>query len=778
MNMILQSLVGTLLCIHTSNATSNTYNVLNSIEVANHIEKRIEIMIPSVSAPLEEKVKSKTRSFDGVFNFANSRADDTSASPSTKPTMSMKPSLTPSVSQAPSSDPTNNPTISIKPSPSPSLSVTPSITESELPSAQPSSAPSEVPSTKPSISSLPSSSPSEVPSAKPSSAPSGIPSAQPSISSLPSSAPSEVPSAQPSISSLPSSSPSEVPSAKPSSAPSGIPSAQPSISSLPSSAPSEVPSAQPSISSLPSFSPSEVPSEQPSSAPSGIPSAQPSISSLPSSAPSEVPSAQPSISSLPSSIPSEVPSAQPSISSQPSAQHSDIPTSFPSSNPSITSSSLPSKLISSSPSVQPSLIFSAGPTTSPTSKICQDHAETFAVKLSSGVLKNKDCGWVSDNAELRCSLEGASSNCPVTCDDCQVATVNPTTSPTTSPTVSSVTPWFCEDNSESFAVTMSSGQTKNRDCSWASDNRELRCSRDGVSSNCPVTCDSCQCTDYDGKFTTNTDVERDCAWVAANRRRCSFSLEAPFYCPDTCEKCPEANPPSTFPSPQPSVSHHPSETRPSVQFSSTIPLEMTSTSNGMMSENNISLLQDTLNALLLREEETPTFANIQTTVKNQIVRQVSRRLHTGRHLQTESYRHFFDLIVSGEFVPIGMAGTSGSITTEEDAQVYDKLQTYFNDDDHSETLLTALTDTTSSAAVYFRDISSVQYANAAPGSIGTIDDNGGASFWKDNMVYIIISSGSACALLIFVIAMLMYTQSRRLVYLRMPYFIISILTLN
>ena len=608
------------------------------------------------------------------------------------------------------------------------------------------------------------------------------PSLTPSVSQAPSSDPTNnptisiKPSPSPSLSVTPSITESELPSAQPSSAPSGIPSTKPSISSLPSSSPSEVPSAHPSFS------------------PSGIPSAQPSISSQPSSIPSEVPSAQPSISSQPSTqhsdiptsfpssnpsiIPSEVSSAQPSISSQPSAQHTDIPTSFPSSNPSITSSSLPSKLISSSPSVQPSLIFSAGPTTSPTSKICQDHAETFAVKLSSGVLKNKDCGWVSDNAELRCSLEGASSNCPVTCDDCQVATVNPTTSPTTSPTVSSVTPWFCEDNSESFAVTMSSGQTKNRDCSWASDNRELRCSRDGVSSNCPVTCDSCQCTDYDGKFTTNTDVERDCAWVAANRIRCSFSLEAPFYCPDTCEKCPDPNPPSTFPSPQPSVSHHPSETRPSVQFSSTIPLEMTSTSNGMMSENNISLLQDTLNALLLREEETPTFANIQTTVKNQIVRQVSRRLHTGRHLQTESYRHFFDLIVSGEFVPIGMAGSSGSITTEEDAQVYDKLHTYFNDDDNSETLLTALTDTTSSAAVYFRDISSVQYANAAPGSIGTIDDNGGASFWKDNMMYIIISSGSACALLIFVIAMLMYTQSRRLVYLRMPYFIISILTLN
>jgi hypothetical protein len=353
--MFLQSLIGILFYINTSDAIPNTNNVLNSIEVAKHIEKRIEIASSSaVSAPpVNEKVKSKTRAFDGA--------------PSTPP---------------------------------PSMSVMPISTRMDQQSSQPSSIPSEIPS------------------------------------------------------------------------------------------------------------------EQPSSAPS------------------EVFSVQPSISSHPSSASNAVPSAQPSISSQPHGQSSISTSYFPSNNPSITSISILSKLKSPSPSVQPSLIFNTissdliNLTRSPTSKSCIDYAQKFAVEMPSGEWKNKDCGWAAENTEVRCSIEGISNKCPVTCNSCQ------SVAPTTSPTSKSPTSKSCHDYAQKFAVEMPSGDWKNKDCGWAAENTELRCSIEGISSKCPVTCNSCQ----------------------------------------------------------------------AVQFSSTIPLEMTSTSNGMMSESNISLLQDTLNALLFREE--------------------------------------------------------------------------------------------------------------------------------------------------------------------------------
>lgn len=127
---------------------------------------------------------------------------------------------------------------------------------------------------------------------------------------------------------------------------------------------------------------------------------------------------------------------------------------------------------------------------------------------------------------------------------------SPTDSPTASPTFRSLsTPSpsssssSCADSPLRFRTEKPNGAKISRDCSWvANKSTNLRCSWEGVSSICPVTCDSCEpCRDSSSRFRLTYNgkkITRDCTWVGnkATKQRCK-SFGVTESCRETCGVC-------------------------------------------------------------------------------------------------------------------------------------------------------------------------------------------------------------------------------------------------
>lgn len=186
-----------------------------------------------------------------------------------------------------------------------------------------------------------------------------------------------------------------------------------------------------------------------------------------------------------------------------------------------------------------------------------------------------------------------------------------------------------------------------------------------------------------------------------------------------------------------------------------------------MSEQNKKLLQDTLEAWFSTIKSKPEFFNIQTTILNQNLRQLTntqQRALRRQLLESGDYILLFDLFVTGQFKPIGVAGQPGSITTAAEANVEGKLKTLFSNSTNSDALILALTNNTSSAADYFSALSEIAFTNNDPNSIGTPvekGDNGFLSFWDNNRIIIVASAAGGGLILILIVSLFVFGKSRR-----------------
>jgi len=114
-------------------------------------------------------------------------------------------------------------------------------------------------------------------------------------------------------------------------------------------------------------------------------------------------------------------------------------------------------------------LWRSGECTSSSSGTCTDTTLRFKVRKNSGKMISRDCRWVSNNSDNRCSLIGVSATCPNTCESCDV----------------------CEDSTLRFKVIKNDGKKITRDCTWVSNRATGRCGFDGVSEICRVTCGNC-----------------------------------------------------------------------------------------------------------------------------------------------------------------------------------------------------------------------------------------------------------------------------------------------
>ena len=70
----------------------------------------------------------------------------------------------------------------------------------------------------------------------------------------------------------------------------------------------------------------------------------------------------------------------------------------------------------------------------------------------------------------------------------------------------SIPPW-CEDTPNLFDVdTPIQGLLFDRSCEWVSLNTNWRCTLPGVKTNCPATCNYCQCTNNEEKFSIGSGL--------------------------------------------------------------------------------------------------------------------------------------------------------------------------------------------------------------------------------------------------------------------------------
>jgi hypothetical protein len=387
--------------------------------------------------------------------------------------------------------------------------------------------------------------------------------------------------------------------------------------------------------------------------------------------------------------------------------------------------------------------------------LCKDNPRVFSTRVSI----QRDCQWVSENLSVCYRLPLVEDNCPLTCGKCPArpsaapsdkpSTESPSRAPTLSPSVS-----WCQDSTDQLSV---NGNT--RDCSWVAAKKQIRCNFGGISDNCPVTCDSCKCMDNPGTFLGKDFLDKTCQWVSEELSRCNVQPLAEYNCPLTCGKCSE--PPSIVPSKaknteMPSAAPTISPSFSPVEIYENIQLQIGPLVGDMsMNDDNKKILEETLDMILSRQGMEFQYQNIKTSVGNQIVRQLSRRLMEGRYLQQPGdYMNFFDLIVIAQFLPDMIA---------EDANVEIALKTFFENPSLNAEIITALTSNTSSDADYFRNVRTLTYIGKDTNQIGSQNDDKveGISFWNSNRILIIACSVAACVALVFIIAAFMYTRNRR-----------------
>ena len=453
---------------------------------------------------------------------------------------------------------------------------------------------------------------------------------------------------------------------------------------------------------------------------------------------------------------------------------------------------------------------------------CFDNPGLFPLYFETGEVLVEDCAWVSESKTERCAFDGIIDQCPVSCDHCvrndtlaptmsssptavpvpttahpsthfsdspslsPTKTPNPTAQPTTAAQLAA--PSWCRDSSEIFSV---SDETGSFTCAWIAESKDDRCSSDEIRTRCPVACDFCLCTNFEGTFETISG-EKDCAWVESNHARCYFMTQTRSHCPHICGECPYAIPsmsptritfsPTSSPKKSPTKSPKKSPTKsptkaptkaptksptkiptavptasPPVRTSSDIQIEMTSATGELMNEENILLLENTLNELLLKDEDI-LFNNIVCVVQNQEIKETSRKLFKKDRIMlqdTSEYILLVDINVSAEFQPIGEEGTLDAIATEEDAKVEERLEAYFSSEENSDAIITALRDDSTSASDYFSDINNV--ATIAASSTND-DQDSSDSTSGDNTLVISLSTASACVAIIVIVSLFIYKR--------------------
>ncbi len=280
------------------------------------------------------------------------------------------------------------------------------------------------------------------------------------------------------------------------------------------------------------------------------------------------------------------------------------------------------------------------------------------------------------------------------------------------------------------------------------------------------------CKDRKGKFMVTQPnrnvIIRSCKWVSGDStaRRCSFSGVA-RQCRKTCGVCTET--PTTIPSAAPSWK--PTPTRAPVEVEATILLRLGPISAKPMTAANQKLLEDTINASLNEQfvSTTPKIEIVKTTITNQVVEKMSREHSStrGRKLLVESsksYFVFFDLIVKGNFEPIGAAGDENSFTTAGDVQFHEQLETFFSSYTTSVRLVDTLKNYEHPDAKYFKFTEEILFTatkstvNLATDENG--DDNRRQSFFRRHMAIIIASVVSTCAVIILLVGVYVYKMRR------------------
>ena len=161
---------------------------------------------------------------------------------------------------------------------------------------------------------------------------------------------------------------------------------------------------------------------------------------------------------------------------------------------------------------------------------CEDNTGIILVTMSSGNISSRDCQWIAKSKENRCSLEGASIECPDTCDQCSAG---PTEAPSTAPTRRY---HWCEDSDDRFGIDSIDWIKNKKNCEWVKDKIWNRCSYEEAKDNCPVLCDYCNCKDNPGQFVLASGETNTCEWAQRDVVSCNDS-RVESNCPLTCGVC-------------------------------------------------------------------------------------------------------------------------------------------------------------------------------------------------------------------------------------------------
>ena len=167
---------------------------------------------------------------------------------------------------------------------------------------------------------------------------------------------------------------------------------------------------------------------------------------------------------------------------------------------------------------------------------CEDNTEFFRIVTPTMQRIRKTCAWVKrDKTQWRCyNYENVLENCPETCGLCSASL------PTEGPTSTSKS--WCQNSDQKFVIESKEWfDNGERSCQWAS-KRSSRCDIVEVADHCPVLCDTCACSDKEGRFRMSNGSKRTCLWLKTKKnrlKRCDFDPEVIMHCPLTCGECTE-----------------------------------------------------------------------------------------------------------------------------------------------------------------------------------------------------------------------------------------------
>ncbi len=104
---------------------------------------------------------------------------------------------------------------------------------------------------------------------------------------------------------------------------------------------------------------------------------------------------------------------------------------------------------------------------------CVDSTIRLRIFKPDGSRIFRNCNWVARNdVENRCSFDGVSESCPLTCNSCDE----------------------CVDSPLRLKIVKASGKKISRGCSWVANRPGGRCGLDGVANTCRATCGTCSPT--------------------------------------------------------------------------------------------------------------------------------------------------------------------------------------------------------------------------------------------------------------------------------------------